>query len=104
VPETEPRASGDKNKQRARLATVFGWLAGGALGLVANYGIFLVAGDDYPTTWTTFALFLVGAFGGMALADRLGPRAFAPLGIAAGVMLALFIGIVLTIVLGQPSS
>lgn len=89
----------DPDRGRRRLATVFGWLAGGALGLLVNYGIFLVVGEGYPTTYTTFALFLVGAFGGMWVADRLGPRGFKPLGIAAGVLFALFVGIVLTTLL-----
>lgn len=79
---------------RQRLATVFGWLAGGALGLLVNYALFMVVGESYPTTWTTFALFLVGAFGGMWVADRLGPKGFKPLGIAAGVLFALFAAVV----------
>lgn len=81
-------------RSRQRLATVFGWLAGGALGLLINYGLFLAVGEGYPTTWTTFALFLVGAFAGMWAADRLGPKGFTPLGIAAGVLFALFAAVV----------
>ncbi len=57
--------------------------------------IFLAVGEGYPTTITTGAFFLVGAFGGMALADRLGERGFKPLGLAAGVLLALFVTLVL---------
>lgn len=89
----------EAERTRARLATVFGWVAGGALGLLVNYGIFLAVGESYPTTYTTFALFILGAFGGMALADRLGSRAFKVLGITAGVLFALFVAIMLTTLL-----
>ena len=89
--------SSDRTKQR--LATAFGWVAGGALGLLINYGLLLAIGDAYPTTWTTFLLFLLGAFAGMAVSDRLGPRGFKPLGIAAGVLLALFVGVVLAVLM-----
>jgi VIT1/CCC1 family predicted Fe2+/Mn2+ transporter len=92
-----------EDRSRARIATVFGWIAGGALGLLVNYCIFLAVGESYPTTYTTFALFILGAFGGMAAADRLGPRAFKVLGIAAGVIFALFIAILLTTLLAPPT-
>jgi peptidoglycan/LPS O-acetylase OafA/YrhL len=110
--EAEARASADGGAEapsaapaspprspRERLTTVFGWLSGGALGLSINYLIFLAVGSSYPTTYTTFAFFLAGAFGGMALGDRLGERGFKPLGIAAGVLLALFVVLVLAVVL-----
>ncbi|MEC7525096.1 MAG: hypothetical protein VYE22_34760 [Myxococcota bacterium] len=87
------------SRQRQRYATAFGWVAGGALGLLTNWGLSLAVGDSYPVTWTTFALFLVGAFGGMALADRLGPKGFQPLGIAAGVLLAVIVSLVLALAL-----
>jgi hypothetical protein len=70
------------------MTTVFGWLGGGALGLLTNFGFLLAYGEGYPTTVTTFALFIAGAFGGMAVADRLGVRAFKGLGIAAGALIA----------------
>jgi peptidoglycan/LPS O-acetylase OafA/YrhL len=79
---------------KARMTTVFGWVAGGSLGLLVNYGLFLSYGEGYPTTPTTFVTFLAGAFAGMHLADRLGPRGFRPLGIAAGVLLVAFAWIV----------
>lgn len=88
---------------RARLTTIFGWIAGGALGVLANYGLSLAVGESYPVTWTTFVFFLAGAFGGMHLADKLGPKGFRPLGIAAGVLFALFVGIVLTMMATRPS-
>lgn len=95
------RVADDEGEDRTkrRLATAFGWVAGGAVGLLLNYGLLLAVGDAYPTTWTTFVLFLLGAFAGMALADRLGPRAFKPLGVAAGVLLALFVGVVLAVLM-----
>jgi peptidoglycan/LPS O-acetylase OafA/YrhL len=85
--------------RRRRLTTVFGWVAGGSLGLLLNYLLFLAIGDGYPTVPTTFVLFLAGAFGGMSLADRLGPRGFKPLGIAAGILLALFVALVLAVLM-----
>lgn len=87
-------ASSQPRDGRSRLTTVFGWLAGGTLGLLVNYGIFLAVGEGYPTTYTTFGLFLAGAFGGMALSDRLGPRGFKPLALAAGVLLAVLLTLV----------
>lgn len=86
------------------MATGFGWVAGGALGLLLNYGLLRMVGEAYPTTWTTFLLFLAGAFGGMSLADRLGPRGFKPLGIAAGVLLAVFLGLVLVSLIAPGST
>jgi hypothetical protein len=90
-------------QRRERLTTAFGWVAGGAAGLLVNYVIFRIVGAGYPTTITTFAFFLLGAFGGMALSDRLGPRAFTPLGIAAGVLLALFVSLFLTGLMAAPA-
>lgn len=98
--ETEPSSpppGPERERDRAirlRLTTVFGWVAGGSLGLVVNYGLFLAVGESYPVAPTTFATFLVGAFAGMSLADRLGERGFRPLGIAAGVLLVAFAWIV----------
>jgi len=93
--ETEPSAA----RSRQRYATAFGWVAGGTLGLLINWGISAAYGEGYPLTWTTFALFLAGAFGGMTLADRLGSRAFKPLGIAAGVLIAVLVALVLALAL-----
>ena len=89
---------------RRRLRTIFGWVAGAALGLLVNFAIFQIVGESYPTTWTTFALVVGGAFGGMALSDRLGERAFRPLGISAGVLLALILAVVMAFYLSPPTS
>jgi hypothetical protein len=82
-----------------RMTTVFGWIAGGSLGLLANYPLYLAFGESYPKGPTTFVAFLLGAFGGMAVADRLGARGFKPLGIAAGVLLALFMALVVAVLM-----
>lgn len=88
------------DKTRARLTTAFGWLAGGATGLLVNYAAYLAVGDGYPTTYTTFVLFLAGAFGGMWVADRVGPRGFKVLGVSAGVLVAVFVTLILASLLG----
>jgi hypothetical protein len=86
------------------MSTVFGWIAGGALGLLSNYALFLAAGERYPVVPTTFAAFVGGAFGGMALADRMGERGFRWLGVAAGIFLALFVLLVLAVLMSPPST
>ncbi len=73
---------------RRRLTIAFGWIAGASLGLVLNGVTFSFWGRGYPVVPTTFVLFVAGAFGGMKVADHYGHRAFTPLGIAAGVLLA----------------
>lgn len=90
---SEPTEPGER--ARERWTTAFGWIAGGALGLMVNYGLARAVGESYPVTVTTFVAFLLGAFGGMAAADRLGARGFKPLALAAGVLLAVFVGLVL---------
>ena len=94
APSTPDAPTGGKDDLQRRMTTVFGWVAGGSLGLLVNYGLFLFFGEGYPTTPTTFVTFLAGAFAGMHLADRLGVRGFRPLGIAAGVLLVAFAWIV----------
>jgi hypothetical protein len=102
------RRGADDAAFRRRLATVFGWIAGGSLGLLINYVIFLAvsdaAGQGYPTVPTTFVLFVVGAFGGMAVADRGGEKAFRPLGIAAGILLSLFLALVAAVLMSPPAT
>ncbi len=93
----------DAAPTRQRLTTVFGWVAGGSTGVLANWGLFVAVGEGYPVTWTTFVLFLVGAFAGMFVADKLGPRGFRPLGIAAGVLFAVFVAVLLTVTTGGPT-
>lgn len=95
----------DETERRRRVTTAFGWIAGGSLGLLLNYAFFLAIGPEgYPTVVTTFVLFLAGAFGGMSLADRLGPRGFRPLGIAAGVFFSLFLALVIAVLASPPQS
>jgi hypothetical protein len=93
---------------RRRLSTVFGWIAGGSLGLLLNYALFLLVSDEagrgYPTVPTTFALFVIGAFAGMAVADRGGDKAFRPLGIAAGILLTLFLSLVAAVLMSPPAT
>ena len=90
APPQGPADASDQTARR-RLSTVFGWTAGGALGLLINFAVARAIGSGYPITISTAVSFIVGAFGGMALSDRLGPRGFRPLGIAAGVLLAVLI-------------
>jgi len=92
----------DEAARRRRAATALGWIAGGSLGLLLNYALFFAVGPSYPTVPTTFAAFVLFAFGGMALADRLGERALRVLGPAAGVLFALFLGLVLLVTLSGP--
>ena len=93
---------------RKRLATVFGWVAGGSTGLLLNYVLFLLISDDagqgYPTVPTTFALFVIGAFGGMTIADRGGEKVFRPLGIAAGILLSVFLALVAAVLMSPPAT
>ncbi len=97
-PELDPTPRA--RSTRERLASVFGWLAGGSLGLLVNYGLFLWLGEvDYPVVPTTFATFIVGALGGAGLADRYGERAFRPLAMAAGLYFSLFIALVVAVFL-----
>lgn len=104
----DEKASRDDAAFRRRLATVFGWIAGGSLGLLLNYVLFLIvsdeAGQGYPTVPTTFVLFVLGAFGGMAIADRGGEKAFRPLGIAAGILLTLFLALVAAVLMSPPAT
>ena len=87
---------------RQRMGTVFGWIAGGSLGLVVSYAISLAWGPGYPLIPGTFALFVAGCFGGMWASDRLGDRAFRVLGIAAGVLLAVAVAFVAAAILTAP--
>jgi hypothetical protein len=71
------------------MQTSFGWVAGGSFGMLTSYVLFVTIGARYPRELGTFLLFVAGAFAGMYVADRSGPKGFRPLGIAAGVLLAL---------------
>lgn len=90
-----------RGRARQRLATVFGWIAGASLAMLVNYGLFLEIGESYPTVPTTFAAVVIGAFAGMAVADRLGARGLKPLGIAAGVLLGLVALVAFTVLFSQ---
>lgn len=91
-----------QTRSRRRLQTVFGWVAGGSLGVLTSYGLYLLVGDAYPKEPAIVVLFALGAYAGMRLSDRLGPRGFRPLGIAAGVLGSLFFTLALLVLLGQP--
>ena len=104
-PPTVPTDSRDARQARvARWTTAFGWTAGGSLAMLLNYVAFLAVGPGYPTVPTTFGAFVAGAFGGMALADRLGARGFRPLGVAAGILLSLFLALVAAVLMSPSSS
>jgi hypothetical protein len=96
-------AEGDDRtaRWRQRATTVFGWVAGGSSGLLANYALFLAWGPEWPIVPTTFALFVGGCFAGMFAADRLGARAFRVLGVAAGILLALAATLVVAVLMTQ---
>lgn len=81
--ESETAAS----KRKARWAKVFGWLSGGSLGLLIDYGLFAWLGSVYPVAIGTFVLFGAGALSGLTLGEKLGPKAFLPLGISSAVLL-----------------
>lgn len=89
-------------ERQRRATTVFGWLAGGSLGLLLNYGIFLLAGPSWPVVPTTFAFFVAGCFGGMWLADRLGDRGFRVLGITAGILVATALTLGIAVLMSAP--
>ncbi len=95
---SEPE-QGKRAANKRRMATAFGWIAGGSLGLLANYAVFLGVGESWPVVPTTFVLFVVGAFAGMAVADRLGERAFRLLGVAAGILFAIALTLVVAVVM-----
>lgn len=80
-----------QTRNRSRAQTAFGWIAGGSLGVLVSYGLFLLVGEAYPKEPAIVVLFALGAYGGMRLSDHLGPRGFKPLGIAAGILASLFI-------------
>ena len=81
--------------QKKRIVTGLGWVSGGVTALMLNYVIFYFWGEGYPVQPTSFVAFLLGAFGGMALADRLGEKGFRAMGVATGVVLALALSLAL---------
>lgn len=89
-----------QTRSRRRIQTVFAWIAGGALGVLVSYGLFLLVGEAYPKEPGIVVLFALGAYGAMRLSDHLGPRGFKPLGIAAGVLATLFVVLALLVLGG----
>jgi uncharacterized membrane protein YfcA len=86
---------------RKRLSTVLGWIAGGSFGLLVNYVLFWLIGPSYPEVPTTFVMVAAGCFGGMWITDRLGPRAFRPLVVVAGMLFALALTLALLVLLSN---
>ena len=77
-----------EDAQKRRIVTGLGWVSGGVAALMLNYVVYYVWGDGYPVQPTSFVAFVLGAFGGMALGDRLGEKGFRAMGVATGVVLA----------------
>jgi hypothetical protein len=102
VTETKESAAPAKDEApsfRRRMTTAFGWIAGVALGVLLNYGVYMLVGESYPQVPTTFVAVVAGAFGGMGVADRLGERGFRPLGIVAGILLAMMAWLVVAVLM-----
>ncbi len=78
----------EEGPKTSRLGVVLGWVAGALALLLLNFFAYHGYGEDYPVEPTSFAAVVIGAFGGMALADRLGPRAPKVLGLLVGLLLA----------------
>lgn len=85
--------------RQRKLGTVFGWVAGGSVGLILDYALYIAIGEGYPLIPMTFGLFVAGCFAGMWLSDRLGDRGFRLLGIAAGILLALALTVAISLAL-----
>jgi len=79
---------GEEPSKSSRLGIVLGWVAGALALLLANFFAYHGYGEGYPVEPTSFAAVVVGAFGGMALAERLGSRAPRVLGLMVGLLLA----------------
>ncbi len=86
-----------EDAQRRKIVTGLGWVSGGVTGLMLNSVMFYLWGATYPGQPTSFVAFILGAFGGMALGDRLGEKGFRAMGVTTGVVfaLALCLGILL---------
>lgn len=85
-----------------RAATVLGWFSGASLGLMASVGIGAWLGSAYPMVIGNFAGVVLGAFGGMGLADRWGARSIKPLAFLTGVLMLVALMLTLT-VMGAPA-
>jgi hypothetical protein len=84
---------------RNPVGTVLGWVAGALALLIVNFASYQAVGEGYPVELTSFAAVVAGGFGGMAVADRLGPRATRVLGAVVGVLLAVVV-VALFLILG----
>ncbi len=82
-------AGQNRRAQRAQMALVLGGAVGGGIGVLLNYFLYAAFGADYPVGPTSFGLFALGAFGGMALSEKLGKRALKIMAIAAGILVSL---------------
>lgn len=91
----------DGARGRQRVQTALAWTAGGAAGVLLSYALYLAVGEAYPKEPAAFALFALGAYGGMSVSDRLGPRAFRGIGLAAGVLGALLLVLVILVATGD---
>lgn len=96
--------SDDSIQMRRRLTTAAGWIAGVCAGVLVNGLIYRMVGDGYPQTPTTFIAVIIGAFGGMALADKTKEAGLRPLGITAGVLLAIVLWFVVAMLLSTPET
>lgn len=90
-PVAEPKEKKKKSKaaSKKQLSAVLGGCVGGGLAILSNYFVYEAVGPDYPAGLTSFVFFALGAFGGMALSDRLGKKALKVMGIAAGILISL---------------
>lgn len=85
-----PRAAGKPSPAQLPPALVFlGAAIGAWLGILVNYGIFHVVGNGWPVSVSTFVAVAGGAFGGMAVVQRLGRHAPRAIGLGLGLMVGL---------------
>ena len=80
-----------KRSSQKQISTALGAIIGGILGALLNYFVYSAVGPEYPISPTTFVVFAAGAFGGMAIADKLGKKSFKVMAMAAGLLFALLI-------------
>lgn len=104
LPKDAAQSDDASRDLRRRLTTAAGWIAGVCAGVLINGLIYRMVGDGYPQTPTTFVAVIVGAFGGMALADKTKEAGLRPLGITAGVLLAIVLWFVVAMLLSPPEA
>lgn len=86
---TEIENDAAESRPTERAATVLGWLCGGLLGLLIHFIVYASIQAEYAVSLPNAAIFVAGAFGGMAFADRLGERAVKVLGLLFGIILGI---------------